>query len=71
MIQKSKFIQDVSVGNNKGKLFLVGNEYRVFHEKENPTLAEKLELLTKASEITAELQGITQEMQLSASYIEK
>lgn len=65
----TKFIQDLNCNGNKGKLYQVDNEYKVIHEKENPSMAEKLELITYASKITARLQGISEEMQLSASTI--
>ena len=64
-----EFIKDIAVGDNRGKIYKVDGEYKVFHEKENPTMGEKLELLTCAAEVIAELQGITVEAQLTYSNI--
>ncbi len=63
------FIQDLDCDGNKGKLYQVDNEYKVIHEKENPSMSEKLELLLFALKITARLQGVSEEIQLSASRI--
>ncbi|MEK6829856.1 MAG: hypothetical protein AABY15_07085 [Nanoarchaeota archaeon] len=65
------FIQDVAVGENKGKLYFDKDkkEYLVLHDKEEPTMSEKLELLMHVSKITAEMQGVSHARQISASYI--
>jgi len=64
-----KFLQDLEINGNKGKLYLTETGYHVEHEKVNPSVSEKLELLVHASHITAEMQGISVEAQLSASEI--
>lgn len=69
--QKYEYVQDLDSGKNKGVLLIdkdSGN-YKVVHEKLEPSLDEKLELISYASTVTAKLQGVTIEMQLSASEI--
>lgn len=69
---KKEKIQDLTKSGRKvGELWEINGEYMVFSVAENPQLSEKLELLMMAAPITAKLQCISLEMQLTASRIKK